>query len=284
MTVWQADFYRRPLQDEVGQPLWELLICDPQLNFRYQAFCPQRDATAAWLAGQIQKAIAIAPTPPQRLQVFRPQSLSLLETASQKLSLAVEPTRHTPALKQWLQEQARLYPQQPHYNHQPYEPTQIEQPPPNPLPENLWGEQWRFAAIAAGDLERSFIHEPIPFLSLSPDRLPLQLGIASTTLIPGVVVYGGRRSWSLAEWIQDANPMTLHYIVGSPDGLVLEAGLCDRWILATFEDPDAIAAARTYTQRQQDSHGLHFLLVQPDESGMTYTGLWLLQRSDDKAI
>ncbi|NEQ67039.1 MAG: DUF1092 family protein, partial [Symploca sp. SIO2D2] len=26
--------------------------------------------------------------------------------------------------------------------------------------------------------------------------------------------------------------------------------------------------------------GLHFLLVQPDDSGMTYTGFWLLQNID----
>ncbi len=47
--------------------------------------------------------------------------------------------------------------------------------------------------------------------------------------------------------------------------LILEASLADRWILATFADEKVSAA------------GLYFLLVQPDDSGMTYTGLWLLQ-------
>ena len=28
MVIWQADFYRRPLKDGSGQPLWELLVCD----------------------------------------------------------------------------------------------------------------------------------------------------------------------------------------------------------------------------------------------------------------
>nr|WP_317106120.1 Tab2 family RNA-binding protein [Chroococcidiopsis sp. SAG 2025] len=35
--------------------------------------------------------------------------------------------------------------------------------------------------------------------------------------------------------------------------------------------------AQIYAQRQQQSQGLHFLLVQPDDSGMTYTGFWLLR-------
>jgi RNA-binding protein Tab2/Atab2 len=72
----------------------------------------------------------------------------------------------------------------------------------------------------------------------------------------------------------------LNYIAGAPDGLVLEAGLVDRWIVATFEDAEVTTAARLYQQRQQLSHGLHFLLVQPDDSGMTYSGFWLLQAED----
>jgi hypothetical protein len=51
----------------------------------------------------------------------------------------------------------------------------------------------------------------------------------------------------------------------------------DRWILNTFDDPDMRSAAQQYEQRKQASQGLHFLLVQPDDSGMTYTGFWLLR-------
>ncbi|NES98783.1 MAG: DUF1092 family protein, partial [Desertifilum sp. SIO1I2] len=54
--------------------------------------------------------------------------------------------------------------------------------------------------------------------------------------------------------------------------------LVDRWVLETFSDRQVAAAAQTFLQRQKASLGLHFLLVQPDDSGMTYTGFWLLQR------
>jgi hypothetical protein len=57
---------------------------------------------------------------------------------------------------------------------------------------------------------------------------------------------------------------------------VLEVGLCDRTILFTYDDPEMAAAAQRFTQRQQESQGIHFLLVQPDDTGVTYTGLWLL--------
>jgi hypothetical protein len=202
---------------------------------------------------------------PDVIQVFRPQSLSLIETAGGNLGIRVEPHRQTVALKEWLTE--KQY------------PLVIDKPPPLPLPENLWGEEWRFATIAAGDLVDLFSDRPIPIVSMPESLQPLHLGLASTVAVPGVVIFGGRRSLRLAQWIQSVNPFSLHYIAGAPDGLVLEAGLIDRWILVTFADAEVAAAAQVYEQRKQQSQGLHFLIVQPDDSGMTYTGFWLLQDS-----
>ncbi|MDX2216383.1 MAG: Tab2/Atab2 family RNA-binding protein [Oculatellaceae cyanobacterium bins.114] len=277
MTTWQADFYRRPLQDEAGNPLWELVICDRDRTVTEFAWCPQAQANATWLSQQLHQWMSQTKPAPTQLQVFRPQSLSLLETACQPLGIAVEPTRHTPALKQLLQERAGYYRTLTGYTGQPYEPVKLEQPPPLPLPEQLWGEQWRFAAIAAGDLEPVFVDRPIPIRSMPPERLPMSLQLASTLPIPGVVIDGGRQSMSLARWLQQVNPAALQYIPGEPDGLILEAGLIDRWVIATFTDQEAIAAAQTFRQRQHTAKGLHFLLVQPDNSGMTYSGFWLLQ-------
>jgi hypothetical protein len=72
----------------------------------------------------------------------------------------------------------------------------------------------------------------------------------------------------------------LNYIPGDPDGLILEAGLADRWVVATFSDPEVAAAAQAFRSRQQANRGLHFLLVQPDDSGMTYSGFWLLRQTN----
>lgn len=156
--------------------------------------------------------------------------------------------------------------------------------PPQPLPDNLWGvtsryseaTRWRFASLPAADLEDAFKDRLIPILEMPDEWMPIALGVASTTPIPGVVMDGGRRSLSLARWFQDSHPVSLNYIAGAPDGLILEAGAVDRWIVATFEDSEVRSAAQLYQQRKQASQGLHFLLIQPDDSGMTYTGFWLL--------
>jgi RNA-binding protein Tab2/Atab2 len=148
--------------------------------------------------------------------------------------------------------------------------------PPQPLPDQLWGDRWRFAALPAGDIADAFVDRMIPVLHMPAALLPLKLGVASTVPIPGVVIDGGRRSMPLARWLQAAEPIGLSYIAGAPDGLILAAGEIDRWILATFEDATVSAAGAEFEQRKQQSQGLHFLLVQPDDSGMTYTGFWLL--------
>lgn len=149
--------------------------------------------------------------------------------------------------------------------------------PPQPIPDSLRGDLWRFAALPAGDVVDAFCDRLIPFLNLPDPLQPLNLGLASALPVPGVVIEGGRRSRQLAQWLQDAHPVSLNYIAGAPDGLILEAGDVDRWIINTFDDPEVRTAAQQYEQRKHASGGLHFLLVQPDDSGMTYTGVWLLR-------
>ncbi len=276
VMIWQADFYKRPLRSADGEVLWELVICEGNGRVVQIAFCPQSQVNADWVNQQVQ-AIALNESMPEVVQVFRPQSLSLLDTAFQSLGVPVEPTRRTAALKLVLQQRSQQYRTLPEFTPQPYDPLALDQPPPAPIPESLWGDSWRFAAIAASDLELAFAEKPIPIRHLPESLLPHTLKLPSTLPIPGVIIYGGRQSMRLAQWLQEVQPVALNAISGEPDGLILDAGLVDRWILATFDDADAIAAAQTYRQRQQTSQGLHFLLVQPDDSGVTYSGIWLLQ-------
>ncbi|MEB3357323.1 MAG: Tab2/Atab2 family RNA-binding protein [Synechococcales bacterium] len=276
MTIWEIDLYRRPLRDEAGQPLWELVICSRDRQVAAYAFCPQSDVNGRWVTEQLAD-LAAQTAQPKEIYVFRPQSLSLIETAGQSLGIAVVPTRRTPTLKAYLRDRLAFYRTLPQYTQEPYDPTQVEQLPPVPLPESLWGDRWQFGAIAAGDIEPFFREKPVPILDMPAVLLPMHLQIPSTLPIPGVIIEGGRQSMRLAQWVQAQRPVSLDYVPGEPDGLILAAGLCDRWVLATFDDADLVQPAQTYRQRQQESQGLHFLLIQPDDSGITYSGFWLLQ-------
>lgn len=279
MVIWQVDFYRRPLKDEVGNSLWELAICNSDKTFAAYGFCPQSDANADWLSSQLESLIQERDAP-QSLQVFRPQCQSLVETAAGRLNIPVVPTRRTLALKDYLRDRAALYSTLPQYDPQQgqsYDPVAIECPPPVPVPDALWGDRWRLASMGAGDLEPFFRNKPIPILDIPAHLSPIPLGLASDVAIPGIVINGGRQSMRLAQWLQRQRPVFLNYIPGEPDGLILDAGLCDRLILATVDDDDVRSAAYAYQQKLANSNGLHFLLIQPDDSGMTYSGMWLLR-------
>jgi len=269
MKIWQADFYKHTLKDEQENPIWELLICDSQKGLFYEAKCLQSQANSDWLISQLKQAFQ--DKLPTCIQVFRPQSISLLSVAAEKLGIKIEATRRTSTLKTALRKRSL---------DENYDPVKLEKSPPQALPETLWGEDWRFATLTAGDIVEYFSDRPIPILDMPDSLLPINLQIASTALVPGVVIYGGRKSMYLARWIQENKPYFLNYIpteVGKSGGLVLESGLSDRWIITTFEDEEVAQAAQNYEQRKQDSQGLHFLIVQPDNSGMTYSGFWLLR-------
>lgn len=265
MNIWQADFYKRPVTDAQGETLWELLICSSTGSIIYEAKTPQSQANVQWLTNQLQQAIKNQS--PYIIQVFRPQSVSLLTLAAEKLGIKVEPTRRTQGLREVLQKRDPQC-------------LVLDQPAPQPLPDNLWGEQWRFATFKAGDLLEFFQERPIPILEINEELWPINLGLASSLPIGGIVIYGGRKSMILARWLAEQKPVSINHIptvMGQSGGLVLESGLVDRWIIATYEDPEVAQAAQNYQQKQQASQGLHFLVVQPDTSGLTYTGFWLLK-------
>jgi len=277
MIIWEADCYRRPLQDAEGNPLWELLICDRDFQFTYGATAPQKGVNSRWLQQQLDTARQKSGQVPDEIRVFRPQCVLLLQTAAQPLGLTVQPTRTTPTIKQWLVQRSQWYLAQPSYSGEPYEPIALDRPAPIPIPENLWGEQWRFGSLSAQDFQESLIYEPMPFQSVPTEWLPLKVGLPSTASIPGVIIDAGRRALPLCQWLDEQQPAALSYIPGAPDGVILEAGLVDRWVLTTFEDEQVAIAGRNFSDRQQQATGLHFLLVRPDDSGMTFTGLWLLR-------
>ena len=281
--AWQLDFYRRPLTDDSGNPLWELLICDSDMTFTYGEFCPQPEASAPWLRQQLQSACDRAGGWPTHIELFRPQAVSLTEVACRDLPVAVKPRRDTQVIKQWLKQRAVWYPTLSNYSGDPYEPIALDRPAPAPIADHLMGDSWQFAALSPTDLQR-LQQAPIPILSAPGTLSPVNLGLPSTLAIPGIVIDGGRQSMRLAQWLQATEPVMLQYIAGMPDGVLLEAGLADRWILATFTDDDVAAAARTFTERKLAAKGLHFLLIRPDDSGMTYTALWILQSTAAKAV
>jgi hypothetical protein len=45
--TWELDFCSRPILDERGKKVWELLVCDPQRNFEYAQYFPSNKINSA---------------------------------------------------------------------------------------------------------------------------------------------------------------------------------------------------------------------------------------------
>jgi len=279
MSIWQVDFDHIPTQFKQQKNHWELVICDSKINGSenlelpiYTAQCTLADANSDWLEKQF--LLAAKGNLPTKIQLFRPETEGVITVAASNLSIKVEATRHTSNLKKILNIR---YQQNFLYN-----PLTLDKAPPQALPEEIWGDEWQIANITSGQIVDLFKDRPIPILSLPEELFPMNLGLASDIPIPGLVIFGGRQSMQLARWVKQNRPMFINYIPtekGKSGGFILETGLVDRWVFNTFESAAAATIATAYEQKKKASRGLHFLLIQPDESGMTQTAFWLLCHS-----
>lgn len=97
MNIWQVDFEHLPLLESKQQRRWELIICDTAGKLVHTAQCFSEQANSQWLEQQLREAAK--EHFPDKIAIFRPQALSLLTIAAEKLEITVEATRHTTALK-----------------------------------------------------------------------------------------------------------------------------------------------------------------------------------------
>lgn len=276
MNVWQADLFR--LSSSIDRDiLWILLVCNRENELVYQAESIQSEVNSQWIISQLERAIQ--GNSPDKIKIFRPQIVGLFSIATKALNISLEITRRTPAIKekvrQYLLDKSLEIPSNNYLG--------LDKPPPQNVPEKVWGENWSFVSILSEEISNFTQERPLLFCDLPESLTAINSRLNPTVKVPGIVIYGGKKSLTLGRWLSEKKPVALNYIateIGKSGGLVLESDLVDRWILATFESEQVAQAAKAYEQAKQESQGLHFLILQPDDSGMTYTGFWLLRDED----
>ena len=78
MTIWELDFYSRPVVDENNKKRWELLICETPATidrssdtlFKYASYCPNTMVNSQWLGEAITAAIKAAGGNSQKNSLF----------------------------------------------------------------------------------------------------------------------------------------------------------------------------------------------------------------------
>lgn len=284
--IWELDFYSRPILDEKGKKLWEVLLCETPVQisqdvplFKFSKFCPSTEVNSIWLKEAIAEAIAAAQTPPTAIRFFRQQMKNMITKSCQELGIDAVPSRRTIALQEWLAERmAQVYPQDPNYQAAPPGVSvRMESPPASPLPDALLGEQWAFVSLSAGDFadfnqwEVGF-GEVFPILgekSLVPELTP-------ESRIPGVIIFSSRAT-ALAGWMSGLDLAFLTVQQEPRARLFLETGVSDRWILANIGNAQTLSEAQGFLAAKEKAQQVHFLAVQSSPESESFAGFWLLK-------
>jgi hypothetical protein len=280
-SIWEVDFYSRPILDENQKKLWEVLVCESPLNtrtkpdslFRYAKFCPSTQVNSGWLRTALEEAIAKAGVAPVKFRFFRRQMNNMIAKACQDLGIPAQPSRRMLALYQWLQQRMEeVYPNQPGYQPVTNPSVRLEAPAPQRLPDALMGQQWVFVTLEAAALEE--MHEwDIGFA----EAFPLQmLGLAPETKVPGVLIFS-LRAVPLAGWMSGLELAFLKFASDPVARLLLETGATDSWILANLKNPQTLAEAKGFENAKQKAKGVHFLGVQSSPQAESFAGFWLMQ-------
>lgn len=280
-SIWELDFYSRPILDENQKKVWELLVCESPLStrtnteslFRYAQYCPSTQVNSVWLQTALQEAITKAGVAPVKFRFFRRQMNNMITKTCQNLGIPAQPSRHTLALCQWLrQRMEEVYPQEPNYQPGANPSVRVEQFLPQRLPDALIGQQWAFVNLEASAFEEMPEWE-IDF----SEGFPLQMaGLAPEAKVPGLLIFSPR-AVPLAGWLSGLELGFLKFTSSPAARLLLETGVNDSWILANLKDPKTLAEAKGFEDAKHKANGVHFLAVQSSPQAEAFAGFWLLQ-------
>ncbi len=280
-SIWELDFYSRPIVDENQKKLWEVLVCESPLDtstkvdsvFRFAKYCPSTEVNSVWLRTAVEEAIEKAGASPRRIRFFRRQMNNMITKACKDLGIPAQQSRRTLLLNQWLQHRMEeVYPQEPGYQAGTNPSVRLENPLPQRLPDALEGQQWSFVTLQGTDFAE--MHEwEIGF----SEAFPLDLvQVSPETRIPGILIFSPR-ALPLAAWMSGLELAWLKFDNSQGARLVLETGATESWILANIKNAKTLAEAKGFEEAKQKANGVHFIAVQSNPQEESFAGFWLLQ-------
>ncbi|TAE59878.1 MAG: DUF1092 family protein [Nostocales cyanobacterium] len=280
-SIWELDFYSRPILDENQKKVWELLVCespsdvraDTNSLFRYAQYCPSTEVNSVWLRTALQEAINKAGETPLKIRFFRRQMNNMITKGCQDLGIPALPSRKTLVLNQWIQQRmAEVYPQEPGYQGKTNPSVRLERPLPQRLPDALEGKQWVFVTLQASD----FADMPEWEIGFG-EAFPLELAqLSPEARIPGILIFSPR-ALPIAGWMSGLELAYLRFEEGRENRLILETGATESWVVANIRTPELLKEAQGFEQAKQQANGVHFVGVQSDPQAQSFEGFWLLQ-------
>jgi hypothetical protein len=280
-TIWELDFYSRPIVDENNKKLWEVLICESPTGinksttelFRYAEYCDNKNVNSLWLAEALQKAIVQAGQSPDRIRFFRQSMNNMITKACTDVNLSVQPSRRTFELSRWLKERMEtVYPEQPGYQASSSAAIVFPTTPPQRLPDALEGKKWQFVSLPA-----SAFAEMSEWSIDFGEAFPLEnAGLKPDSIVPGLIIYSPR-AVAIAAWLSGLELAAVKFDQEGAPNLVLETGVIDRWVLTPLNSKELQQEAEQFEQAKQAAQDVHFIALQTDPNVEAFAGFWLMR-------
>ncbi len=280
-SIWELDFYSRPILDENQKKVWEVLICESPSDvsaktdslFRYAQYCPSTEVNSLWLRTAIQEAVNKAGEAPVKIRFFRRQMNNMITKACQDAGIPGQPSRRILVVYKWLQQRMEeVYPEEPGYQGGTNPSVRLDAPVPQRLPDALEGEQWGFVTLKGSD----FTDMPEWDIGFG-EGFPIDLAqLSEETPIPGVLIFS-QRALPLAAWMSGLELAYLKFDTSQFPRLLLETGATESWILANIGNSKMQQEASLFEEAKQKANGVHFIGVQSSPESESFTGFWLLQ-------
>ncbi|XP_028551131.1 protein TAB2 homolog, chloroplastic isoform X2 [Dendrobium catenatum] len=149
ITEWELDFCSRPILDERGKKVWELVVCDSSLSLQYTKYFPNNVINSITLRDAIASITQELGVPfPEKIRFFRSQMQTIITKACNELGIKPVPSKRCISLLLWLEERYEtVYTRHPGFQKGSKPLLALDNPFPMELPENLFGERWAFVQL-----------------------------------------------------------------------------------------------------------------------------------------
>mmetsp|Transcript_61 Transcript_61/g.84 ORF Transcript_61/g.84 Transcript_61/m.84 type:complete len:334 (+) Transcript_61:5842-6843(+) len=273
--VWELDFFSRPVVNQDGKKIWELIIVNKSSSMEHIEVIPNSMVNSRELRKRLQLLIEKSNPKPKTIKFFRSQMYNMINIALSELDIIVKPSRRTYKLFATIEKrEEEVYPKMTGYK--PFmkeiDPTLNVKKTPERLPDALRGEKFTFVSLNIDQISNIRQFNPL-FLDLGP--MGLKTNYKSD--IPGIIIFSSRAK-PLANWLESIELSNIRCDLEDKD-LCIECGLDVCYLLAKLVG-DNTNDAKNFEKKKAKNSGLHFVAVQNFENSKSIEGLWILKNQE----
>jgi hypothetical protein len=277
IITWELDFFSRPVINEDGKKLWELIVVDQNGTFEHVESIPNNLVNSKELRKRIQIILEKTSHKPRVIKFFRTQMFNMINIALSDFDIIIRPSRRTFRLLEKINEREQnIYPKM--FGYRPFmrelDTTDFLKKAPEKMPDSLRGEKYIFASLSYSELIKVSSCKN-SFCDLCP--LPSKFDIKQN--IPGIVIFS-ERAKSLSSWLNSIELYNIYCDFENRD-IIIECGLDTKYLFSKFSDDTDFEnlqfEPKIFEKNKKKSNGIHFIAVQEKFNQKEIFGFWTMK-------